>query len=201
AGAASDALLRRVSHDLRTPLNNVFGALEIAEVQADRPDAVLRWVAVARAASVRLRLMLDDLIAHARDTVGPPREVALHEVGVATVVTAAVGEVRGLAVARDRSIEQSVRPPDVVVTADPELLRQVLVDLLVNALVRCGAGTVEVAADAHESGVRFVVRDEADGLTDAERAALAGTYRVGDPDPSVGPDLAMTVARALVAAM
>lgn len=57
----ADARLRRLSHDLRTPLNNIVGALELIELQAHRPADVTRWVGVAREASERLRTMLDEL--------------------------------------------------------------------------------------------------------------------------------------------
>lgn len=196
---ASDALLRRVSHDLRTPLNNVFGALEIAEVQADQPEAVRRWVAVGRAAGVRLRLMLDDLIAYARATVDQGGDVVRERVDVAAVVSAAVAEVHELAVARDRVIDRVVHPADVDVLTDPGRLRHVLVDLLVNALARSGAGRVTVGVEASGRTVEFTVADESAGLTDAEQAALASTFRPDDPEPAVGPDLAITVARTLVA--
>lgn len=57
------ALLRRMSHDLRTPLNNVAGALELVQLNAHRPADVARWATVAVDAAARLRAMLDDLTA------------------------------------------------------------------------------------------------------------------------------------------
>ncbi len=57
----SAAARRRLSHDLRTPLNNIVGALELIELQAHKPADVLHWVAVAREAAQRLRSMLDEL--------------------------------------------------------------------------------------------------------------------------------------------
>jgi len=60
-GDSVEARLRRLSHDLRTPLNNIVGALELIELQAHRPGDVERWVGVAREAADRLREMLDDL--------------------------------------------------------------------------------------------------------------------------------------------
>jgi signal transduction histidine kinase len=55
------ALLRRLSHDLRTPLNNIVGTLELIELEAHKPADVVRWVGVARQAADRLRAMLDEL--------------------------------------------------------------------------------------------------------------------------------------------
>jgi signal transduction histidine kinase len=57
----SQALLRRLSHDLRTPLNHIVGALELIELQAHKPADVTQWVGVARQAADRLRTMLDEL--------------------------------------------------------------------------------------------------------------------------------------------
>lgn len=55
------ALLRRLSHDLRTPLNHIVGALELIELQPHKPAEVLHWSEVARDAAQRLRTMLDEL--------------------------------------------------------------------------------------------------------------------------------------------
>lgn len=55
------ARLRRLSHDVRTPLNHIVGALELIELQAHKPGEVLQWVQVAREATQRLRAMLDDV--------------------------------------------------------------------------------------------------------------------------------------------
>ena len=63
------AMLRRLSHDLRTPLNHIVGALELIELQAHKPADVARWAAVARDAAQRLRAMLDVLV---EGTVEPP---------------------------------------------------------------------------------------------------------------------------------
>lgn len=61
--ADARALLRRLSHDLRTPLNNIVGALELIELQAHKPADVMQWVEAARQAADRLRAMLDELTA------------------------------------------------------------------------------------------------------------------------------------------
>jgi len=57
----TEQMLRRLSHDLRTPLNNIVGALELIELQVHKPAEVERWAGVAREAADRLREMLDEL--------------------------------------------------------------------------------------------------------------------------------------------
>ena len=59
----TQALLRRLSHDLRSPLNNIVWALELIELQAHKPADVMQWVEAARQAADRLRAMLDELTA------------------------------------------------------------------------------------------------------------------------------------------
>lgn len=58
----TQAFLRRLSHDLRTPLNHIVGAIELIELQAHKPAEVAHWAAVAREASQRLRTMLDEVV-------------------------------------------------------------------------------------------------------------------------------------------
>lgn len=57
----TQAFLRRLSHDLRTPLNHIVGALELIELQAHKPADVAHWANVAREAAQRLGTMLDEV--------------------------------------------------------------------------------------------------------------------------------------------
>lgn len=53
--------LRRLSHDLRTPLSHIVGAFEMIDLNAHKPAEVARWASVGRDAAERLRTMLDEL--------------------------------------------------------------------------------------------------------------------------------------------
>ncbi|HUF97265.1 MAG TPA: HAMP domain-containing sensor histidine kinase [Ilumatobacter sp.] len=199
ASADAGKLLRTVSHDVRTPLNNVFGALELAEMLAHRPADLARWLGVARASAVRLRLMLDDLVAHARNEA----EVApldLQPVNILAAVRAATDDAELLSIAHDRSIVAELGPYAAdSVLARPDELRQILVDLIVNALLHRSDGdvAVRVARAADDSVSIEVVGPELE-LAGDEQAVLNRPYRRGDEPYFASDGFAITVATRLL---
>ncbi|MFB6154025.1 MAG: PAS domain S-box protein [Halodesulfurarchaeum sp.] len=150
-----------VSHDLRNPLNVAAGRVELA---ADDTDS--EHLEQARTALDRMRTLIDDLLAFAREgeTVQNPELVALDELVEAcwqTVETATAT----LHVATN-----------VEVRADRNRLRQLLENLLRNA-VEHGGTEVAVTIGATEDGAGFYVADDGPGVSaDAREDVIETGY-------------------------
>ncbi len=179
ANAELDAFSYSVSHDLRAPLRNICGFVELAELRADgaaHPE-VARHLGVVKRESLRMSALIDDLLAFAR--------VGRAELAVQTVsLGALVAEVsHGLAAeTADRAVEWRVGPlPEVV--ADPALLRQVFANLLGNAVKftrRRHPAVIEVGAEPAAPDAREVVvfvRDNGAGFDPAQAARLFGVFQ------------------------
>ncbi|HWK29765.1 MAG TPA: HAMP domain-containing sensor histidine kinase [Solirubrobacter sp.] len=157
ARAASEERLRRfladASHELRTPLASIRGYAELYRMGAtdDVPNAMGRIEEQA----ARMGVLVDDLLTLARlDEVrrAPHRPVDLVE-----LARDAVADAR--ATAPDRDIALRARPT--TVTGDPDQVRQVLANLLRNALVHTPPGTpIEVTVEPGS----LRVRDHGPGL-------------------------------------
>ena len=184
--AAQEAFLGAVSHDLRAPLRHVtsYGAL-VREVLGDLAPEVLQSAEVQEAlgflatmdqSARRMGLMLDGLLALARAsrTLLRPEPVPLADV---------VREVRAaLAPAQaGRSIEWQVSSDLPVVQADPVWLRELLMQLLGNAVKFTGAtahAVVAVLPDAAPPGsVAFTVQDNGVGFDAARAGTLFGVFQ------------------------
>ena len=163
------------SHELRTPLAAIRGFAELYRQGAVRePDDVAHVMERIEGESTRLGHLVEDLLRLARLDEAQRRQTATREpVDLAVVASDAVHDARGLA--SDRSVrlvglEDGVGPNSAVVLADESGMRQVLTNLLGNALHHTPAGTpVEVAVGRlmGPSGPESVVevRDHGPGLT------------------------------------
>lgn len=195
-----EELVSTVSHDLRTPLTTILGALELLGAGAGGPldDRVWRLLELAVRNTRRLRRRIDDLLdldrLHERlgdDRVGPQPLGALLE--------QAVDERRPAASRREVHLVLAELPtPDPLVKVDPDEVRQVLDSYLDNALSCAPAGSsVEVRLRASEEHARIEVVDAGPGIPETPEPRASDRYAWADPtDPrdrgGVGLGLALS---------
>src|SRR3954471_15646762 len=165
ARQASEDRLRQfiadASHELRTPLASIRGYAELFRMGAARePEDTARAMQRIEDEAARMGVLVEDLLTLARlDEVADAPHT---RVDVGRLVSDAVDDAR--ATAPDRTIS-SAADGDVDVHGDAHQLRQVLANLLRNALVHTPAGTpIEVSATRAGGEVRLEVRDHGPGL-------------------------------------
>jgi two-component system, OmpR family, sensor kinase len=164
AREASQERLRRfiadASHELRTPLASIRGYAELFRMGATRePEEVEKSMRRIEEEAARMGVLVEDLLTLAR--LDEVREAEHTEVDLAALARDAVDDAR--ATAPERDIGLSAEPADV--SGDADQLRQVLANLLRNALVHTPAGTpVEVSVTRQDGEVTLRVRDHGPGL-------------------------------------
>jgi two-component system, OmpR family, sensor kinase len=170
---ASEQRLRQflsdASHELRTPLASIRGYAELFRIGAARkPADTAKAMTRIEQEAARMGVLVEDLLMLAR--LDELREPVREEVDLADVARDAVEDTR--ATAPDRTIALSAGP-GARVLGDPHQLRQVLSNLLRNAVVHTPAGTpVEVGVARAGDDVRVDVRDHGPGLPTSEPDAL-----------------------------
>jgi two-component system OmpR family sensor kinase len=160
------AFIADASHELRTPLASIRGYAELYRMGAARSDAdVEKAMRRIEDEGARMGVLVEDLLTLARlDEISEAPHV---EVDVARLARDAVDDAR--ATAPDRDVALHVERPALVL-GQPDQLRQVLANLLRNALVHTPAGTpIEVSV---VPGVRVEVRDHGPGLPGDDPDAL-----------------------------
>jgi two-component system OmpR family sensor kinase len=170
---ASENRLRRfladASHELRTPLASIRGYAELFRMGATRdPDEVDKAMRRIEHEAARMGVLVEDLLTLARlDEIA---EAPHRAVDLAALAEDAVSDAR--ATAPDREIALAA-DRGTTVLGDAHQLRQVLGNLLRNALVHTPAGTgIEVAVGNSDGRVRLEVRDHGPGLPTADADAL-----------------------------
>jgi two-component system OmpR family sensor kinase len=164
----SEDRLRRfladASHELRTPLASIRGYAELLRIGA-AGDAEDQQKAMQRIEdeAARMGVLVEDLLTLAR--LDEVREPLREDVDLAALARDAVDDAR--VTAPERAIEVQTDGPAPVV-GDPLLLRQVLANLMRNALVHTPAGTaIEVSVRRDGAAQLLEVRDHGPGLPTA----------------------------------
>jgi signal transduction histidine kinase len=197
-----DEFIAVVSHELRTPLTSVYGAaitLGQHELDEDKRNALLNIVSTE---SERLARLLDDILWVSRLDSGPS-DIAIEPVAPVALVSELVEATR-TALAPELSI--AVRHPDTVpaVAADADKLRQILVNLLENAVKYSGRGAIEVVLRQHDGTIRFSVRDQGLGIPHEDQDLIFEKFHRLDPDMRRGvggTGLGLYICRELVERM
>jgi two-component system OmpR family sensor kinase len=193
--------LADASHELRTPLTTISGWADLY-FQDDLGDPDDVETAMARIADEagHMRILVDDLMLLARlDRQRPPRTAP---VDLAALVEDILSDAR--VIAPDRAIRCEVASPDgVTVLGDAERLRQVVRNLVHNALQHTPDGTaVTVTIAASEGpppGVELVVADGGPGIPPETAAQLFDRFD-GDRTRRTGSGLGLAISRAIVEA-
>ena len=193
-----------VSHELRTPIAAVHGAAKTLE----REDIVLteemrkHLLAVISDQSDRLVHLVNDIMVTSQVDSGRLR-LASEQVDVADAARGVLEAARTHA-PQELSLEL-VAPPCLIAVADRDKLRQVLANLLANAIkYSLGEGRIEVRLERGRTRLRIAVRDEGVGIPQHEqRQIFEKFYRV---DPSMtgrasGTGLGLYICRELVRRM
>ncbi len=196
--ATRTALLRAVSHDLRTPLASIKTYVSglLADDVSWSAEQVHDVLGEIDHEVDRLDRLVGNLLDAGRIETGTT-VVQLQPTSVSDVVQRAREAVDGAPLVLD------VPTALPAVSADPALLERVVENLLVNA-VRHGSAAVPVRLDAAVVGETLVMRvvDRGPGIPLADRTrVLAPFHRLGDRQPTAGVGLGLAIAQGFVAAM
>lgn len=201
AREASEDRLRRfladASHELRTPLASIRGYAELFRLgAADDPERAMRRI---ESEAARMGQLVENLLMLARLDQMP--ETARKRVDLTALLTEAVEDAR--AAAPERDIELKAHGPTAVL-GDPAQLKQVISNLLRNALVHTPAGTaVDVDVTSDKQDAVFEVRDHGRGLPTGDTDALFERFWRAEPGRgrgAAGAGLGLSIVKAIVEA-
>jgi signal transduction histidine kinase/ActR/RegA family two-component response regulator len=186
ADKAKSQFLTNISHELRTPMNGVIGMTSLVlETPLDREQKEM--IEIARTSANSLLALLNELLDLAKIEAGK-MEIEKVPVDVRKLVNEVVKIFRAQAKAREIELRATIDPmvPDAVET-DPLRLRQVLVNLIGNAVkfTHSGGITVHVARGAAlaEPGMlmlRCEVRDTGIGIPFEKQSTIFEAFSQAD---------------------
>jgi signal transduction histidine kinase/CheY-like chemotaxis protein len=203
ATQAKDAFLSSTSHELRTPLNAVLGfaqLLQLSDLSEEDRDAVERILAAGQ----HLLALINELIDIARIESGK-FSLSVEPVAVQPVAQETCELMAPLAADRSITISQHCPWPGLAVTADRQRLRQILVNLVSNAIkYNHDGGTVTLTCQVASAGqVSLAVADTGPGIPAADLERIFDPFeRLGAEQTAIeGTGIGLPLARAFAEAM
>lgn len=203
ASQAKSEFLAAVSHELRTPLTSIRGFAELMEMRLDQPR-FKEQASLIRKAAEHLNALLTEILDLAKVEAGAmphlPTEQNVAEIVQSTADFFAV-------TAANKNLALHVRiAPDAPHTlmCDGLRLKQVLNNLLSNAMKFTDTGLVAIEVDASPDAVRFHVVDTGPGIPAHLHETIFEKFRQGNDQVSYqhgGTGLGLALSRALAVLM
>jgi len=170
---AKGAFLATISHELRTPLTALtgYGELLADEIVGPLSTHQLDMVDRMRSVTHQLAVMVDELLTFSaleagRETVHPS------DVRLGEIVESVVNMVEPLARQKELDLGFTLPERSPVLYTDGDKVRQILVNLMTNAVKFTDKGSILLAVERHNGEVRVQVRDTGVGIDDADRPRL-----------------------------
>ncbi|MDG1985069.1 MAG: ATP-binding protein [Planctomycetota bacterium] len=207
AQRAKSAFLANMSHELRTPMNGVLGMLQLLQVDALEPNQIGN-VETAVAAAEHLLEILDDVLVFSKAEAG---KMALESVpfDLSKQVEESARLLAHSAFAKGVELTCEIPNMGEMVLGDPTRLKQVLVNLLGNAVKFTEHGSVAVrlsvtgSTEARHS-FRIEVEDTGVGIPAAALPELFSPFQQADSSTTRrygGTGLGLSICRELMSLM
>lgn len=203
ANHAKSVFLANMSHELRTPLNAVLGFAQLLDRTGSLGTPERHKVAIIRRSGEHLLGLINDVLSLAKIEAG---RLELHEQPFSPVELFGAVEAmtRVRADAKDLHFDVKIGagfPP--VVYGDDGKLRQVMLNLLGNAVKFTDSGSVRLAAEWSDGRATFGISDDGRGISAGEIAELFQAFSQTATGKSMteGTGLGLAISREIVRLM
>jgi signal transduction histidine kinase len=193
--------LANMSHELRTPLNAVIGFSEVLEgrIFGELNEKQAEYVSDIRTSGRHLLTLINDILDLSKIEAGR-MDLLVSSFALSDVLENCVALLRERATSQGIALGFEVDPGIGVIEADERMLKQVLFNLLSNALkFTARGGHVGVRAHAVGDDVVISVRDDGVGIAPADQARIFEEFQqVGTSHLQEGTGLGLAISRRFV---
>ena len=203
--AAKTEFLATTSHEIRTPLNGILGMTQVMLADDALPGTTRERVSVVHGAGLTMRALVDDILDVAKmETGNLTIEQAPFDLQATIRDASRMWEEQAAAKGLRFAVELDGCPTRIM--GDAARVRQVVFNLLANAVKFTGAGGITLAARAADDGgtVTIAVTDTGIGIAADKQAAIFESFRQADAGTTRqygGTGLGLAICRNLARAM
>ena len=204
---AKSEFMATLSHEVRTPLNAIIGFGELMQMDTGRPDQIEKhreYAANILTAGRHLMKLIDEILDLAVIESGHT-QMETEAINLAKVISETRTLLEPAAVAQQVTVNVELPPETPAVMGDPLKLKQILLNLIGNAIkFTPKGGSISVKASKCTRGLRVSIADTGIGMTEEEiQTALTPFGRVRNKRASgqQGAGLGLPLARRLIETM
>lgn len=207
ANRAKSRFVAAMSHEIRTPLNGILGIAQLAQDEA-RDDTARDRARILFDSALSLKSLMDDVLDHAKIEAGR-MDVKPVSAEIGAVASGVIALFADLARERGLSLGLTVDPdlpPRLMI--DPQRIRQVMTNLISNALKFTDSGhvwmTVGSTGPPDARVLQIIVTDTGSGMDAVALGRLFRSFSQVDPDgarAASGTGLGLAISHSLVTLM
>ncbi|MBP2701585.1 TMAO reductase system sensor histidine kinase/response regulator TorS [Photobacterium lucens] len=205
ANRAKSAFLATMSHEIRTPMNGVLGTASLlADTQLTSQQK--RYLDVINRSGETLLDILNDILDYSKIEAGH-LDIRPSDFSVSRMVTDVANMLEGRALAKRIGLEYHIAPEvEGMWYGDESRIRQVLVNLVGNAIKFTDNGKVSITVEPHPDmpdELLFSVRDTGIGIDEEEQNLLFSAFKQAEAGRKSieGTGLGLAISKHIVAAM
>jgi signal transduction histidine kinase len=201
ANRAKSDFLSVMSHELRTPLNAIVGYADLLELEGEPRLSEVQRTRLARiqASSAHLLRLIEEVLTFARTEAGR-EQPQLEGFDLATLTRETLALLERAAAEKGLALEASTPEPPLHIVSDPHKVRQILLNLVGNAIKFTDSGRVTVALQQDVDGALLRVRDTGPGIAPEHRERIFEPFWQVDSTKTRrfgGTGLGLTITRQL----
>ena len=179
ANRMKSEFLATMSHELRTPLNAIIGFSDLISDRTPIAKAI-EYAGEIYTAGHHLLDMINDVLDLSKIEAGR-YELAEDKVDLARVVRSCVGMMKPKAHEGDVRIENNVGPTHIVLRADSRAIKQIVLNLMSNAVkFTPGGGVVSLSVERSDEHIALIIADTGIGIDPAVRPSLCQPFKQAD---------------------
>ena len=207
ANRAKSIFLANMSHELRTPLNGILGYAQILKRDPALSDQQRHGVDMIQRSGEHLLTLINDILDLAKIEVGKT-ELAPNDVSLGYFLCEIVDMMRDRAERKGLMLHFADAPQSCIIQVDDTRLRQILINLLGNAIkfTERGGVTLRVQPQARSHGtltIHFEIEDTGVGIAPEDAQAIFEPFQqAGDSQKRLeGTGLGLSISRSLIQLM
>lgn len=202
ASQAKTEFVSNISHELRTPLNAIIGFSELISMKTETQSRVHRFANQIYVSAKHLTSLINDVLDLAKVESGN-LQIKFEKVAFIQQLQSSISILQPLASEKSIHIVTSSVNSNIEVLADSLKLRQVLINLIGNAIKFSPPdSSVSIFTTENAGLLRVEIQDQGIGISEQDQKCIFESFsKVGDSESHQGTGLGLALSKALVTKM
>ncbi len=195
-------LLANMSHELRTPMNSILGYTELIQdgIYGEPPEKIADALGRIDANGKNLLALINDVLDISKIEAGQ-MELQIDTYKMDDVVSSVLGTIEPLAAEKSLTVKSDIQERMPTGTGDAARLRQVVLNIVGNAVKFTQQGSVSISAKAENGQFTVLVTETGAGISEADQMSIFHEFQQADNTStraSGGTGLGLSISKRMI---